>query len=269
HFQSLRISFSPNLDDYNPDIPEWRRDIGHVIKTVLVEATIISSEHILVAILPGLPTSAELFILPYKNTNGESKETAEDLQQISEILVQKLNQNAIQFDLKPGVRILVHAAHLTAAPLIDVTPSHSGSAMLMLLSVVFVGLAVFVIYKFKRKIPGINVYAQMQNEKDQEMVSPGSQSESIPNVPQRELMNPQQLVDEKVARFPKTNSCSQEAIGRKISWTSWTPTSERDQTAKDCPGSRTRQCIDSCPADKHTGGQMSEECSSGAGALGC
>ncbi|XP_058045097.1 VPS10 domain-containing receptor SorCS1 [Ahaetulla prasina] len=202
HFQSLRLSFSPNLDDYNPDIPEWRRDIGHVMKTVLIEATTISSEHILVAILPGLPTSAELFILPYKNTNGESKETAEDLQQISEILVQKLNQNAIQFDLKPGVRILVHAAHLTAAPLIDVTPSHSGSAMLMLLSVVFVGLAVFVIYKFKRKIPGINVYAQMQNEKDQEMVSPGSQSESIPNVPQRELMNPQQLVDEKLDTSP-------------------------------------------------------------------
>jgi len=37
-----------------------------------------------------------------------------------------------------------------AAPLVDLTPSHSGSAMLMLLSVVFVGLAVFVIYKFKR-----------------------------------------------------------------------------------------------------------------------
>ncbi|XP_015669859.1 VPS10 domain-containing receptor SorCS1 isoform X1 [Protobothrops mucrosquamatus] len=202
HFQSLRLSFSPNLDEYNPDIPEWRRDIGHVIKIVLVEATSISSEQILVAILPGLPTSAELFILPYKNINGESQETAEDLQQISEILVQKLNQNAIQFDLKPGVRILVHAAHLTAAPLIDVTPSHSGSAMLMLLSVVFVGLAVFVIYKFKRKIPGINVYAQMQNEKDQEMVSPGSQNESIPNVPQRELMNPQHLVDEKLDTSP-------------------------------------------------------------------
>lgn len=40
-----------------------------------------------------------------------------------------------------------------AAPLADLTPSHSGSAMLMLLSVVFVGLAVFVIYKFKRYDP--------------------------------------------------------------------------------------------------------------------
>ncbi|KAJ6669087.1 hypothetical protein lerEdw1_007896 [Lerista edwardsae] len=214
-FQSLRLSFSPNLDEYNPDIPEWRRDVSRVIKTALVEATGISSKHILVAILPGLPTSAELFILPYKDASGEYKQTAEDLQQvsisfivqtvlcrISEILVQKLNQNSIQFDLKPGVQILVHAAHLTAAPLIDITPSHSGSAMLMLLSVVFVGLAVFVIYKFKRKIPGINVYAQMQNEKDQEMVSPGSQNESMPNVPQNELMTPEQLVDEKLDSQP-------------------------------------------------------------------
>ncbi|XP_077205781.1 VPS10 domain-containing receptor SorCS1-like isoform X3 [Paroedura picta] len=200
-FQSLRLAFSPNLDEYNPDIPEWRRDISRVIKRALVEATSISSKHILVAVLPGLPTSAELFILPYKDPTEEDKQTMEDLQQISEILVQKLNQNSIQFDLKPGVRILVHAAHLTAAPLIDVTPSHSGSAMLMLLSVVFVGLAVFVIYKFKRKIPGINVYAQMQNEKDQEMVSPGSQSESMPNVPQRE-MTPEQLVEEKVDSQP-------------------------------------------------------------------
>uniref|UniRef100_A0A8C4KFI8 Sortilin related VPS10 domain containing receptor 1 n=1 Tax=Dromaius novaehollandiae TaxID=8790 RepID=A0A8C4KFI8_DRONO len=152
-FQSLRLSFSPNLDDYNPDIPEWRRDISRVVKRALVEATGISSKHILVALLPGLPTSAELFILPYQDATGENKRTAEDLEQISEILIQKLNQNFVHFELKPGVRILVHAAHLTAAPLVDLTPSHSGSAMLMLLSVVFVGLAIFVIYKFKRYDP--------------------------------------------------------------------------------------------------------------------
>ncbi|XP_031410365.1 VPS10 domain-containing receptor SorCS1 isoform X1 [Meleagris gallopavo] len=197
-FRSLRLSFSPNLDDYNPDIPEWRRDISRVVKRALVEATGISSKHILVAVLPGLPTSAELFILPYQDATGENKRTAEDLEQISEILIQKLNQNFVYFELKPGVRVLVHAAHLTAAPLVDLTPSHSGSAMLMLLSVVFVGLAVFIIYKFKRKIPGLNIYAQMQNEKDQEMVSPVSQRESIPNVPQSELMSPEQLVDEKL-----------------------------------------------------------------------
>ncbi|KAM6266176.1 VPS10 domain-containing receptor SorCS1 [Porphyrio hochstetteri] len=201
-FQSLRLSFSPNLDDYNPDIPEWRRDISRVVKRALVEATGISSKHILVAALPGLPTSAELFILPYQDATGENKRTAADLEQISEALIQKLNQNLVHFELKPGVQILVHAAHLTAAPLVDISPSHSGSAMLMLLSVVFVGLAVFVIYKFKRKIPGLNIYAQMQNEKDQEMVSPVSQRESIPNVPQSELMSPEQLVDEKLEVQP-------------------------------------------------------------------
>uniref|UniRef100_A0A8C9NTU4 VPS10 domain-containing receptor SorCS1 n=1 Tax=Serinus canaria TaxID=9135 RepID=A0A8C9NTU4_SERCA len=197
-FQSLRLSFSPNLDDYNPDIPEWRRDISRVVKRALVEV----SCHVLVAVLPGLPTSAELFILPYQDATGEKKRTAANLEQISETLIQKLNQNLVHFELKPGVRILVHAAHLTAAPLVDLTPSHSGSAMLMLLSVVFVGLAVFVIYKFKRKIPGLNIYAQMQNEKDQEMVSPVSQRESIPNVPQSELMSPEQLVDEKLEVHP-------------------------------------------------------------------
>uniref|UniRef100_A0A803VM65 PKD domain-containing protein n=1 Tax=Ficedula albicollis TaxID=59894 RepID=A0A803VM65_FICAL len=113
-FQSLRLSFSPNLDDYNPDIPEWRRDISRVVKRALVEATGISSKHVLVAVLPGLPTSAELFILPYQDATGEKKRAAANLEQISEMLIQKLNQNLVHFELKPGVRILVHAAHLTA-----------------------------------------------------------------------------------------------------------------------------------------------------------
>ncbi|MBZ3881506.1 VPS10 domain-containing receptor SorCS1, partial [Sciurus carolinensis] len=219
-FRSLRLSFSPNLDDYNPDIPEWRRDISRVIKKSLVEATGIPSQHILVAVLPGLPTAAELFVLPYQDPTGENKRSLEDLEQISEVLIHKLNQNSVHFELKPGVQVLVHAAHLTAdgnlfdgiedlegeasflvvkeAPLVDLTPTHSGSAMLMLLSVVFVGLAVFVIYKFKRKIPGINVYAQMQNEKEQEMISPVSHTENRPNIPQTELRRPGLLRDEKV-----------------------------------------------------------------------
>lgn len=46
--------------------------------------------------------------------------------------------------------LLTRVPSFFPAPLVDLTPTHSGSAMLMLLSVVFVGLAVFVIYKFKR-----------------------------------------------------------------------------------------------------------------------
>ncbi|XP_073409181.1 VPS10 domain-containing receptor SorCS1 isoform X3 [Dendrobates tinctorius] len=202
-FQSLRLSFSPNLDDFNPDIPEWRRDISRVIKRALMYATGVSSRQILVAVLPGLPTSAELFILPYQDGTEENKKKTEDLSQICDVFISKLNQEMVHFELKPGVRVMVHAAHLTAAPLVDLTPSHSGSAMLMLLSVVFVGLAVFVIYKFKRKIPGINVYAQMQNEKEREMVSPGSQNESLsPNVPHSQPMGPEQLLEGKLETQP-------------------------------------------------------------------
>uniref|UniRef100_A0A8D0GK12 Sortilin related VPS10 domain containing receptor 1 n=1 Tax=Sphenodon punctatus TaxID=8508 RepID=A0A8D0GK12_SPHPU len=206
-FQSLRLSFSPNLDDYNPDIPEWRRDISRVIKRALVEAMGISSKHILVAVLPGLPTSAELFILPHQDATGENKRAAEDLEQISDRRTKRPNIRTV-FCLPIPIASSVHCAHLLkffsplAAPLMDLTPSHSGSAMLMLLSVVFVGLAIFVIYKFKRKIPGINIYAQMQNEKDQEMVSPVSQSESMSNVPQTELRSPEQLIDEKLDTQP-------------------------------------------------------------------
>lgn len=48
----------------------------------MYQATGISSKHILVAVLPGLPTSAELFILPYQDATGENKRTAEDLEQV-------------------------------------------------------------------------------------------------------------------------------------------------------------------------------------------
>ncbi|KAB0348922.1 hypothetical protein FD754_013779, partial [Muntiacus muntjak] len=163
-FRSLRLSFSPNLDDYNPDIPEWRRDVSRVIKKALVEATGVPAQHILVAVLPGLPTAAELFVLPHQDPTGENKRSAEDLEQISELLIHKLNQNSVHFELKPGVQVLVHAAHLTAG----------------------------------QKIPGINVYAQMQNEKEREMVSRVSHPESRSYVPQTELRRPGQLIDEKV-----------------------------------------------------------------------
>uniref|UniRef100_A0A8D2MG05 VPS10 domain-containing receptor SorCS3 n=1 Tax=Zonotrichia albicollis TaxID=44394 RepID=A0A8D2MG05_ZONAL len=148
YFQSQLLSFSPNLDYHNPDIPEWRQDVGKVIKRALV--TGIPDEQILVALFPGLPTSAELFILPHKNTTERRKSSEADLEQVVEILFNALNQNLVQFELKPGVEVVVYVTQLTLAPLVDSSSGHSSSAMLMLLSVVFVGLAVFLIYKFKR-----------------------------------------------------------------------------------------------------------------------
>ncbi|KAK6300547.1 hypothetical protein J4Q44_G00286450 [Coregonus suidteri] len=131
--------------------------------------------------------------------------TKELSKQLSEILLSALNQNLVQFTLRPGVQVTVYAAHLSAAPLVDTSENHSGSAMLMLLSVVVLGLAIFVIYKFKRKIPGLNVYAQMQNEKEQEMMpSPVSLTESTlvsPNTP-RELVTSPELMDTELNTRP-------------------------------------------------------------------
>uniref|UniRef100_A0A8D3C420 PKD domain-containing protein n=1 Tax=Scophthalmus maximus TaxID=52904 RepID=A0A8D3C420_SCOMX len=143
-FKSLLLSFSPNLDEFNPDIPEWRQDVGRVIKKALLQ------EQLLVAVFPGVPTAAELFLLPHKNQSEGKKKSEEELEQASGVIVSALNQNLVEFELKPGVRVIVYNTQLTLAPLVDSSPRHSSSAMLMLLSVVFLGLAVFLIYKFKR-----------------------------------------------------------------------------------------------------------------------
>ncbi|XP_072318867.1 VPS10 domain-containing receptor SorCS1 [Eucyclogobius newberryi] len=181
YFRSHLLAFSSNLDEHNPDVAEWRLDVSRVIKNALIQATGVREELLLVTVLPGLPTAAEFFLLPDKQiTEGKPDKSAAHLDQLSEVLLSALNQNLVQFTLRPGVQVTVYAAHLSAAPLVDTSETHSGSAMLMLLSVVVAGLAVFVIYKFKRKIPGLNVYAQMQNEKEQEMMSPAVPNEATP-----------------------------------------------------------------------------------------
>uniref|UniRef100_A0A8I3W028 VPS10 domain-containing receptor SorCS3 n=1 Tax=Callithrix jacchus TaxID=9483 RepID=A0A8I3W028_CALJA len=198
YFQSQLLSFSPNLDYHNPDIPEWRQDIGNVIKRALVKVTSVPEDQILIAVFPGLPTSAELFILPPKNLTERRKGNEGDLEQIVETLFNALNQNLVQFELKPGVQVIVYVTQLTLAPLVDSSTGHSSSAMLMLLSVVFVGLAVFLIYKFKRKIPWINIYAQVQHDKEQEMIGSVSQSENAPKITLSDFTEPEELLDKEL-----------------------------------------------------------------------
>ncbi|XP_030060579.1 VPS10 domain-containing receptor SorCS3 [Microcaecilia unicolor] len=198
YFQSQLLSFSPNLDYHNPDIPEWREDISRIIKRALVQVTNIPDEQILVAMFPGLPTSAELFILPHKNMTERRKRNEADLEQIIQALFNALNQNLVQFELKPGVQVFVYVTQLTLAPLVDSSTGHSSSAMLMLLSVVFVGLAVFLIYKFKRKIPWINIYAQVQHDKEQEMIGSVSQSENASKITLGDFTDPEELLDKEL-----------------------------------------------------------------------
>uniref|UniRef100_A0AAR2KKJ9 PKD domain-containing protein n=1 Tax=Pygocentrus nattereri TaxID=42514 RepID=A0AAR2KKJ9_PYGNA len=120
-FRSLLLSFSPNLEEHNPSITEWRQDMGRVVTATL-------SQRLLVSVFPGSPTAAELFILPEKNY---SKPRAEE-----------------QLDKVTHTHTHTHTHTLT--PLVDSSAIPSGSAALMLVSLAFVGLAVFFIYKFKR-----------------------------------------------------------------------------------------------------------------------
>ncbi|KAE8589299.1 hypothetical protein XENTR_v10017516 [Xenopus tropicalis] len=198
YFQSQLLSFSPNLDYHNPDIPEWRQDISRLITRALIQVTNIPEEHILVAMFPGLPTSAEVFVLPPKNASERRKGSKGDLEQMVETLLSALNQNLVVFELKPGVQVFVYVTQLTLAPLVDSGSGHSSSAMLMLLSVVFLGLAVFLIYKFKRKIPWINIYAQVQHDKEQEMIGSVSQNDTAPKISLGNFPDSEELSDKEL-----------------------------------------------------------------------
>ncbi|KAF1375634.1 hypothetical protein PFLUV_G00222230 [Perca fluviatilis] len=182
YFRSHVLAFSSTLDELNPGVSEWREDIGRVVKSSMVQVTGINRDQLLVTVLPGLPTTAEIFIVPEKRPgHGAMDEKWAHLDQLSQILLSALNQDLIQFTLKPGVQVNVFATQLSPAPLVDSDDSgHSSTAVIMLVSVVLMGLAVFVIYKFKRKIPGINTYTAEQPDKEQEVI-PTVTSIAIPN----------------------------------------------------------------------------------------
>ncbi|KAM9809187.1 VPS10 domain-containing receptor SorCS3 isoform 1-T3 [Syngnathus typhle] len=182
-FRSLLLSFSPTLDEHNPDIREWREDIGRVVQTALSQVAGVPTSQLLVSLSPGLPTTAELFILPDVLTPNEHKrQTREELQTISDTFVSLLNQGLVHFELKVGTHVSVYITQQTLAPLVDSSTLHSGSAMLVMICVVFVGLAAFFIYKFKRKIPWIHVETEDSREKEPEMISTVSQKDDMPKV---------------------------------------------------------------------------------------
>ncbi|KAG9268232.1 VPS10 domain-containing receptor SorCS3-like [Astyanax mexicanus] len=180
-FRSLLLSFSPNLEEHNPSVAEWRQDVGRVVTATLSQVCTFPEERLLVSVFPGSPTAAELFILPEKNLSKPRAE--EQLNKMLEVFINALNQNLIQFDLKPDTRITVSVTQLTLAPLVDSSALPSGSAALMLVSLAFVGLAVFFIYKFKRKIPWIHVQTEDTHEKEPEMISAVGQNQNNTHTP--------------------------------------------------------------------------------------
>ncbi|XP_048046802.1 LOW QUALITY PROTEIN: VPS10 domain-containing receptor SorCS3 [Megalobrama amblycephala] len=170
-FRSLLLSFSPNLEEHNPSVAEWRQDVGRVVRATLSQVCGFPENQLLVSVFPGTPTAAELFILPETNQSAFRSHTEEQLDKMSEVFMNALNQNLIQFDLKPDTRVTVSVSQLTLAPLVDSSVLPSGSAMLLLISLGLVGLAILFIYKFKRKIPWIHVETEDTHEKEPEMIS--------------------------------------------------------------------------------------------------
>ncbi|KAE8280724.1 VPS10 domain-containing receptor SorCS3 Precursor [Larimichthys crocea] len=213
-FRSLLLSFSPALDEHNPDIPEWRDDIGRVVRTALSQVSGVPEEQLLVSLYPGLPSTAELFILPDEHTSSEHKRSSEEsLESISNIFVTALNQGLVQFELKADIRIIVYMTQQTLAPLVDSNSIHSGSAMLMLLTVVFVGLAAFFIYKFKRKIPWIHVQTEDSHEKEPEVISTVGQNDNMSKVKLSEFPSPKELMEKELeARSRGGNGRNMERI---------------------------------------------------------
>nr|XP_020486526.1 VPS10 domain-containing receptor SorCS3-like [Labrus bergylta] len=198
-FRSLLLSFSPALDEHNPDIPEWREDVGRVVRTALSQVSGVPEDQLLVSLYPGLPSSAELFILPDEHISSEHKRSSEEaLETISNIFVTALNQGLIHFELKADTHIVVYMTQQTLAPLVDSNAIHSGSAMLMLLTVVFVGLAAFFIYKFKRKIPWLHVQTEDSQEKDPEVISTVGQNDTMTKVKLSEFPSPKELMEKEL-----------------------------------------------------------------------
>uniref|UniRef100_A0A673LC31 VPS10 domain-containing receptor SorCS2 n=1 Tax=Sinocyclocheilus rhinocerous TaxID=307959 RepID=A0A673LC31_9TELE len=153
HFQIIPLSFSRNLDRFNPNIPEWRQDVGQVVTKILAKLTGVPQDSLVTMVKPGLPTTADLYVLPQESTPVKRS-----------VFVDKVDASSC-----------LGCSRLAAAG-----PGVWALAVFLLISLI--SAAAFILFKFKRKLPGRNVYAQMHNEKEQEMTSPVNHSDDTQNI---------------------------------------------------------------------------------------
>uniref|UniRef100_A0A672PNV8 Sortilin related VPS10 domain containing receptor 2 n=1 Tax=Sinocyclocheilus grahami TaxID=75366 RepID=A0A672PNV8_SINGR len=165
-FQIISLSFSHNLDRFNPNIPEWRQDVGQVVTKILL--TGVPQDSLVTMVKPGLPTTADLYVLPQESTPVKRS-----------VFVDKVDVMLLGI-MKPSQRCSSSAGSGLAAA----GPGVWALAVFLLISLI--SAAAFILFKFKRKLPGRNVYAQMHNEKEQEMTSPVNHSEDTQNIIQGE-----------------------------------------------------------------------------------
>ncbi|XP_032110002.1 VPS10 domain-containing receptor SorCS2 isoform X4 [Sapajus apella] len=175
-FQVMPLEFSKELDAYNPNTPEWREDVGLVVTRLLSKETSVPEELLVTVVKPGLPTLADLYVLlpPPRPTRKRSLSSDKRLAAIQQVL----NAQKISFLLRGGVRVLV-ALRDTGTGVQRLGGGGGYWAVVVLFVIGLFAAGAFILYKFKRKRPGRTVYAQMHNEKEQEMTSPVSHSEDV------------------------------------------------------------------------------------------
>ncbi|TRY75968.1 hypothetical protein DNTS_017627 [Danionella cerebrum] len=132
---------------------EWRQDIGQVVTKIISKLTGVPQNSLVTVVKPGLPTTADMYVLPQESTPMKRS-----------VFVDK------DYEMRSA---------LAAAG-----PGVWALAVFVLISLI--SSAAFILVKFKRKLPGRNVYAQMHNEKEQEMTSPVNHSEDTQNIIQGE-----------------------------------------------------------------------------------
>ncbi|XP_054409654.2 VPS10 domain-containing receptor SorCS2 isoform X2 [Pongo abelii] len=182
-FQVMPLQFSKELDAYNPNTPEWREDVGLVVTRLLSKETSVPQELLVTVVKPGLPTLADLYVLlpPPRPTRKRSLSSDKRLAAIQQVL----NAQKISFLLRGGVRVLV-ALRDTGTGAQQLGGGGGYWVVVVLFVIGLFAAGAFILYKFKRKRPGRTVYAQMHNEKEQEMTSPVSHSEDVQGAVQGE-----------------------------------------------------------------------------------
>nr|XP_023996817.1 VPS10 domain-containing receptor SorCS2-like [Salvelinus alpinus] len=196
-FQVIPLAFSSNLDRLNPNIPEWREDVGQVVTKILAKITGIPQESLVTMVKRGLPTTADLYVLPPESQRAKRSVFVD--KRIPAIK-QAFSDNNVSFIVRGGLQVLVTLADPNAGSQGGVAgPGVWALVVIFLISVIATGS--FILYKFKspwlrtedaypplffRKLPGRNVYAQMHNEKEQEMTSPVNHSEDTQHIIQGE-----------------------------------------------------------------------------------
>ncbi|XP_066537027.1 VPS10 domain-containing receptor SorCS2 [Hoplias malabaricus] len=181
-FQVIPLRFSPNLDRFNPNIPDWREDIGRVVTRLLAKVTGVPQDALVTMVWPGLPTTAQLYVLPPEGVPAKRNVFVE--KRVTTIK-QAMRESNVSFIVRGGLRVLVTLADSDSGFNTGVaSPGVWALAGILLVTVLSTG--VFLLYKFKRKLPGRNVYAQMHNEKEQEMTSPVNHSDDTQNIIQGE-----------------------------------------------------------------------------------